>query len=472
MKRCISAIVMAVVLLVLMSSAVCAATVDTLRISADPVTAKAGETAIITLVVEENPGFAGIVFWPVIQDSKGEKVDWNWTLDMGNSELPFDVDAVSSILLSADDNCAETGILMDILIHIPQNAASGEYTVIFMVEDCLAWTPDWDFNEVPVDLPAVTVTVAASGTVDCTHSDTTAAEEKASTCTEGGYTAGVFCNVCQSYISGHAPISPAGHRYEVAETNATCTTAGQVTYTCAVCGDSYSDAVAQLGHSFTAYTSNGDATCTVDGTETAACDRCGQTDTRTEEGSALGHRFTAGSCSLCGAADPSYDPGGDGPALHIHTLEVLPAVAATCTELGLTEGQKCTTCGEILVAQEEIPALGHTEKSIPAVEPTCTESGLAEGKACSTCGETLVAQTEIPATGHSFGQWTVKTQPTDQSEGLEVRTCTACGEEETRSIGKLPAEPQNDTLVIVVIVPVALLGIALAVIALLKKKNT
>ncbi|MBQ8797480.1 MAG: S-layer homology domain-containing protein [Oscillospiraceae bacterium] len=45
-----------------------------------------------------------------------------------------------------------------------------------------------------------------------------------------------------------------------------------------------------------------------------------------------------------------------------HIEEIILAVEATCTETGLTEGKKCSVCGEILVAQEEIPALGHEWK--------------------------------------------------------------------------------------------------------------
>lgn len=42
-----------------------------------------------------------------------------------------------------------------------------------------------------------------------------------------------------------------------------------------------------------------------------------------------------------------------------HTEEAVEAVAATCTEAGLTAGTKCSVCGEVIVAQEEVPALGH-----------------------------------------------------------------------------------------------------------------
>ena len=46
------------------------------------------------------------------------------------------------------------------------------------------------------------------------------------------------------------------------------------------------------------------------------------------------------------------------------------AVSATCTETGLTEGSHCSACGEILVAQNTIPALEHEWK-----EGVCTRCG-------------------------------------------------------------------------------------------------
>ena len=113
---------------------------------------------------------------------------------------------------------------------------------------------------------------------------------------------------------------------------------------------------------------------------------------------------------------------------HVHTEEIIPAKAATCTETGLTEGKKCSDCGEVLVAQQTVAALGHTagegatcttaqtctvcgtklnealghtEVVDAAKAPTCTETGLTEGKHCSVCGEVLVAQETVDALGHT-----------------------------------------------------------------------
>lgn len=86
-----------------------------------------------------------------------------------------------------------------------------------------------------------------------------------------------------------------------------------------------------------------------------------------------------------------------------HTPVTDEAVDATCTKSGRTEGSHCEVCGDVLVAQEEIPALGHTSVTDKAVDATCTESGLTEGSHCSVCDEVLVCQEEVPALGHAFG---------------------------------------------------------------------
>ena len=95
-----------------------------------------------------------------------------------------------------------------------------------------------------------------------------------------------------------------------------------------------------------------------------------------------------------------------------HTEEIIPAVEPTCTETGLTEGKKCSDCGEIIVKQTVIDANGHTEETLSVVEPTCVKTGLTEGKKCSSCGEILIAQVEVPVTNN---------------HAYEDYMCTVCG---------------------------------------------
>ena len=58
--------------------------------------------------------------------------------------------------------------------------------------------------------------------------------------------------------------------------------------------------------------------------------------------------------------DTVSDTETDGDGKHTHTEEIIPAVPASCTEAGLTEGKKCSECNEILVAQTKVDALGHS----------------------------------------------------------------------------------------------------------------
>lgn len=113
---------------------------------------------------------------------------------------------------------------------------------------------------------------------------------------------------------------------------------------------------------------------------------------------------------------------------HTHSEEKLAAVAATCTEAGLTEGKKCKTCGEITVAQKEIAALGHTEEAIAAVAAACGKTGLTEGKKCTVCGEITVAQEEIPAIAHTEEVLAAVAATCDKAGLTEGKKCSVCGE--------------------------------------------
>ena len=101
---------------------------------------------------------------------------------------------------------------------------------------------------------------------------------------------------------------------------------------------------------------------------------------------------------------------------------------ATCTEPAT-----CTTCGKT-----EGEPLGHTEVIDPAVEATCTKAGLTEGKHCSVCGEVLAAQEEVPALGHDW----------IQAESGSVRVCRVCGALEDGGVmpSPQPAATEKPTL--------------------------
>ena len=153
----------------------------------------------------------------------------------------------------------------------------------------------------------------------------------------------------------------------------------------------------------------------------------------------------------------------------VHNVVIDEAVPATCTETGLTEGKHCSKCGEVLLAQTEVPALGHTAadavkeneiaprcttagsydsvvycsvcdaelsretKSVDALDhnivnhdakaPTCTEIGWNAYVTCSRCDYTTYV--EIPATGHDYKAKV--TEPTCTEKGYTTYTC-ACGD--------------------------------------------
>ena len=135
--------------------------------------------------------------------------------------------------------------------------------------------------------------------------------------------------------------------------------------------------------------------------------------------------LTEGShCELCGEVIKAQEVI---PAKG-HTAVNDPKVDATCTETGLTAGVHCSVCNAIMLAQRVIPAKGHTEVTDPAVPATCTETGLTAGSHCSVCHEVIVAQQTVPALGHD--EVTVPGKPATYTEtGLTNGVyCNRCKE--------------------------------------------
>ena len=164
---------------------------------------------------------------------------------------------------------------------------------------------------------------------------------------------------------------------------ATCTAAA----VCELCGESYGEA---LGHKEEVLAGK-DATCTESGlTEGKKCSVCEAILVEQETIDPLGHKDGDGDfvCDACKAGLCTEHT----PAEAVRENETAP----TCEKEGSYESVvKCSNCGEELSREaKSIEKLPHTEEVLEGKAATCTEAGLTEGKKCSVCGEMLVAQEE------------------------------------------------------------------------------
>ena len=93
----------------------------------------------------------------------------------------------------------------------------------------------------------------------CSHTNTKNVEAVSATCTEAGYTAGVYCTDCETYISGHEEVPATGHSFDGGVVNQPyACVAGEKVYTCSACGTTETEEIpASADHDFT----TGDCAC-------------------------------------------------------------------------------------------------------------------------------------------------------------------------------------------------------------------
>lgn len=280
----------------------------------------------------------------------------------------------------------------------------GRYNIMKkMIKRCLAIALIFVFG-------ALALTACDFLPIDKPHTHTEVVDQGiAPTCTESGLTEGAHCSDCGEIIKEQSTIAPLGHtEVKDAGKNPTCTEAGLSDRVyCSTCNTVLiiETVLPATGHSYGEWEITKEPTYTEAGEKRRDCLNCELFEVSTV--AKLSHTHTDG------------------------CLVTLDAVAPTCTEPGLTIGKMCSEYGEVFVAQEKIPALGHTEVISEAKAATCTEQGRTEGRYCSVCNEVFLAQTVIDAFGHSYALSEIS-----GVSGIYAMHCTKCGELKTTDVIK------------------------------------
>ena len=100
------------------------------------------------------------------------------------------------------------------------------------------------------------------------------------------------------------------------------------------------------------------------------------------------------------------------------------AKAPTCTETGLEAGAHCSRCGEILLEQAEIPALGHQLLPVEDDRTDCTQPGT-QTRRCSRCD--YAESVEVAGGSHSWRPGEIIRESTCSVAGAQQIVCVYCG---------------------------------------------
>lgn len=159
-----------------------------------------------------------------------------------------------------------------------------------------------------------------------------------------------------------------------------------------------------------------------------------------EDGQLIDGTSAVMTCSKCG-----YQTGGETiPAgEHDYQLSEELSTAATCVAKG-ENVYVCSVCGDTMTEETEIDPNNHANVvTDAAVAATCTATGLTEGSHCEACSTVIVAQEEIPALGHDY-QITETTGATCVTAGKVTYTCSRCDDTYTEEGALDPNNHEGD----------------------------
>ena len=414
----------------------------------DSVTAEAGETVNVTISVKNNPGIASIKLSVTYDEALTlNSITYNTAIG-GMSQQPQS--KASPVTLNWFNGAADsTGdwVFATLSFTVNANAAIGDYDV------SVTYEADNVYNiaEENVDF------AIENGKVEviCGHKNTTNVAEVPPTCAQSGFTAGVYCNDCQSYISGHEVIERTGEhsdadgKWNYDENGHWCQCACGFTYakgthtggsaTCstkAVCDTCHAEygSVDASAHGQTEVRNASAATCNQDGyTGDICCMDCGEIISSGSVIPATGEHSDA---------DGLWDHDEDG---HYHVCACGQIFDAEGHFGGITTCQQngiCEICGGAFFDAEDVVHLNTGIQG--AVDATCGKDGYTGDVYCLDCGHVFPTGEVIPATGkHTGGEAGCVSQAICQDCGTAYGDWDADNHGETEIKGTVEPDCSN-----------------------------
>ncbi len=268
----------------------------------------------------------------------------------------------------------------------------------------------------------------------------------AATCTATGLTEGKHCSVCEEVLIAQEEIPALGHNY----VDGVCSVCGEEQPTTLVFNrDSFGDSSGYAWHDWTATTTTGESISGVGyiygTTKTSIQINGSKTGDYIYNTTALPGTITSITLTKESGTDRNFDIlTSDTPFDH-NTTASLKGEATDAKKLVTTDSVTweftnnhkyfaiviCDSAATYLSSIEiEYYVCPHANKVAigEAKEATCTEDGITAGEKCADCGDVITAQETIPATGHTAGEFEITTPPTCTEAGEETQKCTVCQE--------------------------------------------